>query len=53
MGLYDHFQTAITFTNLFPFFKIRVYNFETMIKNLLKKDLMRIILLRAYTSLKL
>ena len=46
MGLYDHFQTATTFLNLIPFFKIRVHKFETIIKNPVKKDLMRIILIR-------
>ena len=28
MGLYYHFQTAITFANLIPLIQIRIYNFE-------------------------
>ena len=54
MGLYHHFQTAVTFANLIPFNEKRVYkNTKQSYKTPVKKDLMRIILFRAYEHLEL
>ena len=52
MGLYDHFQTAITFANLTSFIKTCVYKYNHT-KPPVKKDLMWIILFRTYERLKL
>ena len=50
MGLYYHFQIAITFKNLISFIYI---SFEKSCKTPVKKDLMTIILFKTYEHLKL
>ena len=53
MGLYHHFQTAITFENFIPFIKYAYISLKQSYKTHVKKNLMRIILFRTYKHLKL
>ena len=54
MGLYHHFQTAITFANLrFPLFKYVYMSLKQSYKTPVKKNLMTIILFKTYEHLKL